>query len=121
MAHFARLDDNAVTQVLVVNNDVITDSKGKEQETLGIAFLQSLFGADTNWVQTSYNGKFRKHYASIGFTYDATLDAFIPPQPYASWLLNETTCTWKPPVPYPSEGQYTWDEEQLAWVPVSDE
>lgn len=122
MAHFAQLDNGVVTQVLVVNNDVITDNKGKEQEALGVAFLQSLFGADTQWVQTSYNNKFRKRYASIGHTYDAALDAFIPPKPYDSWILNTDTCTWIAPVPRPDDDAiYKWDEEQGAWILVSDE
>lgn len=82
MAHFAELDsNNIVLRVLVVNNDDITDQDGVEQEALGISFLQGLFGADTRWVQTSYNGNFRGKYAGIGDRYDAELDLFIGPEP----------------------------------------
>ena len=82
MAHFAELDsNNTVLRVLVVSNDDITDENGQEQEALGITFLQNLFGADTQWVQTSYNNNFRGTYAGIGFTYDEENDVFLPPQP----------------------------------------
>jgi len=79
MAHFARIEDNIVREVIVVNNAVITDEKGKEQESLGVAFCKSLFGEDTNWVQTSYNGSFRGKYAGSGDKYDAELDEFVSP------------------------------------------
>ena len=81
MAHFAQIDsDNIVRQVIVVNNEVLHDDKGIEQEALGAAFCQSLFGADTNWVQTSYNGSFRGRYAGAGMTYDPIKDEFIAPE-----------------------------------------
>lgn len=81
MAHFAQLDqDNCVLQVIVVNNAVILDDSGVEQESLGIAFCKSLYGEDTEWVQTSYNANFRAFYAGIGYTYDSVKDEFIPPQ-----------------------------------------
>ena len=118
MAHFAQLDDNnVVTQVIVVhNNELMVD--GVEFEEKGIAFCQMLFHG-TNWVQTSYNANFRKNYAGIGYTYDPTRDAFIGPQPYPSWVLNETTCQWQAPVPYPNDGKrYVWDETQQTWVEV---
>lgn len=93
MAHFAQLDDNnVVTQVIVVHNNELLDN-GVESEAKGIAFCQSLFGG--NWVQTSYNGNIRKHYASEGFTYDVARDAFIPPKPEGNFVLDEETCTWK--------------------------
>ena len=118
MAHFAKLDqNNVVLRVLVVNNADITDPSGQEQEALGVTFLQGLFGADTHWLQTSYNGKIRKNYAGIGYSYDETRDAFIPPQPYPSWVLNEDSCLWESPVPMPDDGHpYTWDEDAGAWV-----
>lgn len=82
MAHFAQLDENNnVTQVIVVNNDVIKDESGQEKEVLGIAFCQSLYGADTKWLQTSYSGKFRGQFAGLGMKYDATKDEFVVPQP----------------------------------------
>ena len=118
MAHFAQIDEaNLVLQVIVVNNNELMDN-GVESEAKGIAFCQMLFPG-TNWVQTSYNANFRKNYAGIGFTYDATRDAFIGPQPYPSWVLNETTCQWEAPVPYPNDGKnYQWDESQQTWVEV---
>lgn len=120
MAHFAQLNEsNIVTQVIVVhNNELIQD--GMEQEAKGVAFCQSLFGANTQWKQTSYNGNMRKNYAGIGYTYDAGRDAFIPPQPFASWLLDEVTCNWNAPVPMPQDGkQYRWDEPTVSWVEVT--
>lgn len=120
MAHFAQLDDSAtVIQVIVVNNAELIDIGGAESESLGIEFCRSLFGADTQWVQTSYNGKIRKNFAGVGFTYDAQRDAFIPPQPFASWALNESSCTWLPPVPHPTDGKlYRWDEDSKAWIEI---
>ena len=121
MAHFAQLDDNnVVTQVIVVDNSELLDSNDVEQEAIGITFCTNLFGADTRWKQTSYNGNIRKNYAGIGFTYDSTRDAFIPPQPYASWTLNETTCQWEAPVAYPTDdNQYMWNETNQQWDQVN--
>ena len=79
MAHFAKLDDNNITQVIVVNNEVITDENGIEQEQLGIDFCKSLYGEDTNWIQTSYNANFRGKFAGIGDTYDEVHDVFVSP------------------------------------------
>ena len=120
MAHFAKLDENnVVLEVLVVhNNELLQD--GVESEAKGVQFLVNLFGENSNWKQTSYNGKFRKNYAGIGFTYDATRDAFIPPQPFPSWVLNETTCLWDAPTPMPTDGQfYRWDEPTTSWVVIN--
>lgn len=122
MAHFAQLDqDSIVTQVIVISNSVLVDDTGKENEELGIAFCRSLYGGDTRWVQTSYNGNIRKQYAGIGFKYDATLDAFIGLQPYPSWVLNQKTKEWEAPVPMPNEelpqgSQYSWSESDLKWL-----
>jgi hypothetical protein len=118
MAHFAQLDENnTVIQVIVVHNNETLDN-GIESEAKGVTFCQSLFPG-TNWKQTSYNANIRKNYAGIGFVYDSTRDAFIPPKPYNSWVLNETTCTWTAPTPYPTDGnRYTWDETQQVWVEV---
>lgn len=122
MAHFAKLNENnTVDHVLVVVNDVITDSNGNESEQLGIDFLKSLYGEDTRWIQTSYNGSFRKNYAGSGYVYDSVRDAFIPPKPWDSWVLNEYTCMWDPPIPYPNDPQhYIWNEEGQQWVMVED-
>lgn len=121
MAHFTKLDENnIVTNVYVINNKVITDSNGQEQEQLGIDFCKSLWG-EGNYKQTSYNGNFRKNYAAIGFTYDSVRDAFIEPQPYPSWILNEDTCKWEAPIPRPqAELPYVWSEEQQNWVLLSE-
>lgn len=118
MAHFAQIDENnIVQQVLVVVNEVITDENGNESEQLGIDFLKSLYGEETQWVQTSYNGSFRKNYAYSGCTYDNERDAFIQPKPWNSWILNEETCRWEPPIPIPDETQpYVWNEDNLEWV-----
>jgi hypothetical protein len=115
MAHFAKLDeDNNVIAVHVVNNSELLDKNGVEREDLGVAFLIGLH-KHPFWKQTSYNGTFRKNYAGIGYTYDRTLDAFIPPQPYPSWWLNTGTCLWEPPnsqlIP-----DSIWDEQSLSWV-----
>ena len=127
MAHFAKLDENNnVLAVHVVNNDVITVD-GVESEQAGIDFLTGLHG-HTLWKQTSYNGTIRKNYAGIGYTYDTGRDAFIPPQPYGSWTLNETTCQWEPPVPYPTVGveighadykSYGWFEPNQQWIEIT--
>lgn len=116
MAHFAELDgNNVVTRVIVVDNKDTSDENGNEVEAIGIAFCQNLLGG--NWVQTSYNNNFRAHYAGIGYTYDTALDAFIPPKPYPSWVLNSQTCNWDAPVPRPDDGKsYDWDESTTSWV-----
>lgn len=118
MAHFAKLDqNNIVLEVNVVDNEHLLDANNIEREELGIAFLVQWSGGYPYWKQTSYNGSIRKNYAGVGYAYDIGRDAFIPPKPYASWVLNETTCRWEPPVPYPTDGKYyTWDEETTSWV-----
>ena len=117
MAHFAKLDsDNKVIHVSVVDNWNITDGSGNESEAIGVAYLKSIHGADTNWKQTSYNGNIRKNYAGIGMTYDAGRDAFISPKPFPSWVLNETTCRYEAPTPMPTGDKvYTWDEATTSW------
>ena len=129
MAHFAKLDsNNEVLEVLVVMNDDIKDENGNEVEQIGIDFLDAITDS-SSWVQTSYNNTFRKNYAGIGYTYDSTRDAFIEPQPFPSWILNEETCIWECSVPYPEDETYIdedgkektytpmciWDEAALEW------
>jgi len=121
MAHFAKIGvGNKVLRVTVVSNDVATT------EQAGIDFLNNLYNTRDVWKQTSYNTHggvhllggtpFRKNYASIGFKYDQTRDAFIAPKPYQSWTLNEDTCQWEAPVAYPDDGQiYNWNEETQQW------
>ena len=135
MAYFAKLNsNNIVEQVISVHNNELLDN-GIESEAKGIAFCKSLYGQDTNWKQTSYNtreGKhylsdnsglsntqektFRKNYAGVGYEYNQQKDAFIPPKPFNSYILNEFTCTWDSPIPYPTDGKgYLWNEENQSW------
>lgn len=118
MAHFAKLDENnIVIDVIVVHNNELLDILGNEIEIKGIQFLIGWSGGYTNWKQTSYNSTFRKNYAGIGYSYDSIRDAFIPPQPYPSWTLNEDICQWDPPVPIPDlVNNYYWDEPTLSWI-----
>ena len=121
MAHFAELDDNnVVKRVIVVRNSEITDVNGKEVESIGIAYCQRLYGADTKWKQTSYNGNIRVNHAGIGMVYNEELDAFIEVKPYPSWILNSDTAEWNPPVPRPESEteEYTWNEENQSWEQV---
>jgi hypothetical protein len=119
MAHFAKIGiDNIVLEVLVVNNVDTMTPQGVEQEEIGVEFLRKLTGHAT-WRQTSYNGNFRKNYAGEGYTYDSGRDAFIPARPYASWTLDEATCRWNPPTPYPTDGNsYMWNEGSQTWESV---
>jgi len=121
MAHFAQLENNIVTKVIVVSNQDILDENGQESEQKGIDFCSNLLGG--TWKQTSYNGNIRKNYAGIGYTYDEGRDAFIAPKPYNSWLLDETKAQWKAPVDMPSDASidkiYTWNEATTSWVEVA--
>lgn len=120
MAHFAKLNkDNVVIDINVVNNEDIQNLPFPESEPIGIAFLNTWQGFESNWKQTSYNGHFRFRYAAIGDTYNPQLDAFIPKKLYESWTLNQETCLWEPPVPYPTDGKlYNWNETTTNWVEV---
>lgn len=115
MAHFAELgEDNIVLRVIVVNNEELMVD-GEESEAKGAQFCRDLLGGV--WKQTSYNGNFRKNYAGTGYTYDSGRDAFIPPKPFNSWVLNEETCLWEAPVPRPSgDAMYVWDEGTTSWI-----
>jgi hypothetical protein len=126
MAHFTQLDaNNVVTQVIVVANSDTADASGVEKEYIGAAFCEKLFGG--TWKQTSYNGSIRKNYAGVGYSYDSERDAFIPPKPYNSWVLNEDTCLWEAPVSMPQDAgtgeppkRYTWDEATTSWVEIEE-
>tara|TARA_R100000388_G_C7093544_1_gene88818 strand:+ start:134 stop:478 length:345 start_codon:yes stop_codon:yes gene_type:complete len=111
MAHFAKLGSgNIVLTVEVVSNDIATT------EQAGADFLNNLYGTRDVWKQTSYNGNMRKNFAGIGFKYDQARDAFIEPKPFDSWVLNEETCKYDPPIAYPNDGQnYRWSENELNW------
>jgi hypothetical protein len=126
MASFAKIGlNNKVIEVLSVVNEVLHDSNGVEQESIGIDFLTKLTGYPM-WVQTSYNTiagvhnnngtPLRKNHAGIGYTYDEDRDAFIPKKPFNSWILNEDTCLWEAPVAKPdNENIYIWNESTLTW------
>lgn len=115
MAHFAKIENGIVTQVIVVhNNELLVD--GVENEQKGKDFCNSLFGGD--WVQTSYNSNFRKQYAGTGYTYNSVADVFVIPQPFPSWSLD-SNYDWQAPTPKP-EGMFYWDEESLSWLPIPD-
>jgi hypothetical protein len=124
MAYFAKLGaGNIVEQIISINNSIITDANGFEQEQLGVDFINNLYGTNDIWKQTSYNNRIRKNYAGIGYTYDENRDAFISPKPFNSWILNEDTCNWESPVSKPeltqeqidNDSYYKWNEEILNW------
>lgn len=130
MAHFAQLDENnIVTRVIVVDNkDIIDPQTGEEDEIIGIAFCKKLLGG--NWKQTSYNDNIRVRYASVGYSYNEELDAFIAPKPHNSWVLNNETANWESPIgdsPELTEEEseagsfYQWDEENTQWNLVTPE
>jgi len=114
MAYFAQIDENnVVIRVLAVSNNDAPDPAPNDKA--GNECLNSIGLAGT-WIQTSYNGRIRKNYAGIGYKYDAERDAFIPPKPCDSWILDENTCHWNAPIPYPSDGGlYGWNEKTLSW------
>lgn len=131
MAHFAELNQlNEVVRVIVVHNNELLDENQQESEAKGVAFCKSIFGSDTVWVQTSYNGSFRKNFASTDMIYDAEHDMFRTKQPYPSWILDLETGSWQPPVEIPmdnvpqstydmlgpeSGNVYAWDESIQNW------
>ena len=117
MAHFAKLDsDNTVIHVSVVDNDILIDEFGNESEELGIRHLTKVHGY-SNWKQTSYTGKIRGHYASIGYKYDQNLDLFIPPNPFSSWSFNKSNARWEAPIPRPNDGNlYYWSEDDQKFI-----
>jgi hypothetical protein len=121
MAYFAKLGTgNIVEKVISINNSVIKDANGVEQEQLGNDFINKLYNTRDVWKQTSYNNNIRKNYAGIGYHYDQARDAFIPPKPFNSWILNEDTCLWEAPVAMPTtqieENQYySWNESIINW------
>ena len=119
MAYFAKVVDGIVVEVLAVSNDDAPDPAPENSEALGQAFLESI-GLEGEWLQTSFNATFRKHFAAIGYTYDEALDAFIPPKPYESWILNEETCQWEAPIPMPQTGHHMWDTEINNWTEVAE-
>ena len=113
MAHYAFLDENNVVTEVIVGIDETELIEGLDPETWYSQFRGQAC------KRTSYNARIRKHYAAIGFVYDELLDAFIPPSPFESWILNEDSCTWEAPEPYPTDGKhYAWNEESLSWVEI---
>jgi hypothetical protein len=120
MAHFAKIENEIVTNVIVVNNEVFDNLDFPESEKPGQDFIESI-GFEGDWKQTSYNGNFRANYAGIGYSYDEERDVFIPEQPFKSWLLNEEDYQWHPPTPMPviedntNQNYYLWNEVLLDW------
>ena len=123
MAHFAELDEiHMVVRVVVIGDEDTADDEGKENEAIGIAFCETLFGGGT-WLQTSYNRQLRKHFAGKGFSYDPDLDIFVPPAPFPSWTrINNENDDWAPPVAWPDDGNfYRWNEDDQQWVLAEDD
>ena len=120
MAHFAQIDENnIVVSVIVIDNKDTADANGVEKEYIGAAFCERLFGG--TWKQTSYNGNLRKNYAGIGYTYQADIDAFVAPQPFPSWILDDNA-QWQAPVAMPTdEKKYSWDEATTSWIEIQGE
>jgi len=120
MAHFAQIDENnMVVSVIVIDNKDTADANGVEREYIGAAFCERLFGG--TWKQTSYNGNLRKNYAGIGYTYQADIDAFVAPQPFPSWILDDNA-QWQAPVAMPTdEKKYSWDEATTSWIEIQGE
>jgi hypothetical protein len=115
MANFAKINGDLVTEVIVIANSDCDDLVFPASEPVGQAYIASL-GIEGEWLQTSYNNNFRKQYAGIGYTYDATADVFVAPQPYPSWSLDENY-DWQAPIAYPADGKnYSWDEANQVWV-----
>jgi hypothetical protein len=116
MAHFAEINDEGIVQrVIVVNDSDTATSTFEEVESIGAEFCNRLLGG--TWKQTSYNGNIRFRFAGKGYYFDEEKDAFIAPQPFPSWELDELSLDWKAPVPYPDDDEiYSWDEESLGWV-----
>lgn len=121
MAHFAKINKNSgrVERVIVVGNSDCGGGDFPESEPIGQEFIKAFLGDNGIWKQTSYNRNFRAHYAGVGYTYDESRDAFIPPKPYHSWILNEISLLWEAPVPMPDDGKvYEWDEANINWKEV---
>ena len=120
MAHFAKIENGIVTNVIVVNNETLENKEFPESELIGQEFLASI-GFEGVWKQTSYNGNFRANYGGIGHTYDEDRDVFIPKKLYESWVLNEEDYQWYPPIPMPTiednsdQRYYLWDESNVNW------
>jgi hypothetical protein len=111
MAHFAKVENNVVTNVLVLSNDL---------EDRGADFLANDLGLGGTWIQTSYNHRIRKQFAGIGFTYDPVADVFIAPKPFDSWTLDSNH-DWQAPISVPTEGTWLWDESNLSWIEVTNQ
>jgi hypothetical protein len=119
MAHFAQIDENnIVQQIIVVSNENCGNLEFPESEPIGQDFINSI-GLEGNWKQTSYNSTFRKRYAGLDDVYDESRDAFLPIKPFPSWILNEDTCLWNPPIERPTDGKvYKWNEDEQSWDEV---
>lgn len=127
MANFAEIKNNIVERVIVIDNEILIDISGNENEELGVQFCKDLFGQDSEWRQTSYNtingshtlggNPLRGNFASSGFIYDRNLDIFYPPSTHKGWIYDSNLWDWTPPVPMPtSPGLWYWDEEEMVWA-----
>ena len=126
MAHFAKIENSVVVNVIKLDNEDVQDLDENEVEAVGITFCKDLYGDDTTWIQTSYNNNFRKRYAGIGYTYDSEKDIFISPKPYDSWALDADG-DWQAPVAKPDDYEdadkrlrYVWNEDDQAWILLSE-
>ena len=118
MAHFAKIENNIVTQVIVIDNNDCCGGDFPNSEICGQNFIRNI-GLDGLWKQTSYNSNFRKNYAGIGYPYNEQYDLFLPPQPFSSWNFDNNTLQWEAPVPYPNDNKnYYWDETNLIWKEI---
>ena len=120
MAHFAKLNENNIVEdVIVISNQHCNNLDFPQSEVLGQLFIVTILGLEGKWYQTSYNSNFRKNFAGIGCTYDVNRNAFIAPKPFNSWILNEETCAWEPPTPYPDMNDfYIWNEDIVNWEEI---
>jgi hypothetical protein len=114
MAHFARIENNTVMEVIVISNE-ICNVEYPESEILGQSFIAEVLDKSGTWLQTSYNNNFRKQYAGVSYSYHSVADVFITPQPYPSWSLDENF-DWQAPIPMPADGFWRWDEKSLNWL-----
>ena len=124
MAHFVRLDkNNVVIETIVVDNSVITDKNGQENEQLGIQWLKKFKGGQGTWRKTSYSGKERDKFAGVGYTYDIVNNVYIPPKPFDSFVWDKTISDWTPPKALPknlNSEEYMWDEFSETWIKIKE-
>lgn len=120
MAHFAKIEQDTVTDIIVISNTVLDNKEFPESESIGQRHIKNDLNLSGEWLQTSYNANFRYNYAGIGYLFDRDLDAFIPPPIHKDWSLDKITMTWQPPVPYPNNGKdYKWNQDTKRWEEIT--